>query len=251
MRKTTETTIPLLVIEQRQQHVTSSEVGPKGVRKIELRIGDLPEQEIADSRFTARSNKEVRVRKTGRGEVLFESGFMHAARGLAALNVVDQVIDGVDNLGASSITQGDHYGSVGEMLGLPGDDLRQILGGRRKLVKLADGEKPYFSFMKGLPFLKKEFFKERHQQVDLSLGAVPVFLRERIDRDDGNPQQVTGIEDFADGNQPFPVSGNTGQPTLGSPTTVPIHNHGHVTGQRVLVELGKEIVLREFREGMC
>ena len=80
MRKTTETTIPFLVIEQGQQHFTSSEVGPKGFRKIELRIRDLPEQEIADSRFPARSNEEVRVRKTGRGQVLLELGFMNGSR---------------------------------------------------------------------------------------------------------------------------------------------------------------------------
>ena len=237
MRKTTETTIPFLVIEQGQQHFTSSEVGPKGFRKIELRIRDLPEQEIADSRFPARSNEEVRVRKTGRGQVLLELGFMNGPRRFSALNIVDQAIRGVNNLGTSPITEGDRHGSVGEMLGLPGDGLYQVLSGSRQLMQQANGEKSCFAFMKSLPFLKKKFFKERHQQVNLDLGPIPVLLRERIHRDDWNPQPVKGIEHFADGNQSFPVSGNTGQPTMRGPATVPIHNHRHVTGQRVLIEL--------------
>ena len=182
MRKTTETTIPFLVIEQRQQHVTSSEVRPKDFRKIKLRIRNLPEQEITDPGFPARSNEEVRVRESGRGQVLLELGFMNPSRGFAALNIVDQAIRGVDNLGTSSITQGDHHGSVGEMFGLLGYGVHQVLGGSRKLVQQANGEKSCFPFMKGLPFLEKKFFKERHQQVNLNLGPIPILLRERVDR---------------------------------------------------------------------
>ena len=237
MRETTETTIPFLVIEQRQQHVASSKVGPEGFGKIEFRIRDLPEQEIADSRFPAGANKQVRVRKPGRGQVLLELSFMDVPRRFAALNVVNQAIHGVDNFGASSITQGDHHGLVSEVFGLFSDGMHQVLGGSRKLVQQANGEKPDFSFMKGPPFLKKKFFEERHEQVDLGLGPVPVLLRKRVQRHNGSAKQVKGIKHVADGNQAFPVTRNTGQPTLGSPTTVPIHNHGHVTGKGFMIEL--------------
>jgi len=167
------------------------------------------------------------------------------------LNIVDHPVRGLDNFGATSITQGDHHGPVGEMFSFPGDGPYQLLSGSRKLVQQTYGEKPCFSFMKGRPFLKKKFFKERHEQVDLGLGPVPVLLRERVQRDDGNAEPIKGIEHFADGNQALPVTRNARQPAMRGPAAVPIHNYGHVTGQRVLVELGKEVVLREFREGMC
>ena len=237
MRKTTETAIPFLVIEQCQQYVATPEIRPQGLRKIEFRIRDLPEQEIADSRFPTRSNEDVRVRKTGRGQVLLELGFVNASRGFSVLNIVDQAIHGVDNLGSSSITQGDRHGPVGEMFGLPGDGMHQVLRGSGKLVKQANGEKLGFSFLERLPFLMKKFFEKRHEQVDLGLGAIPVLLRERVHRDDWNSQQVKGIEDFPDGDQPFPMSGNTGQTTLGGPATVPIHDHRHVTREGFLIEL--------------
>ena len=237
MRKTTETAIPFLVIEQRQQYVATPEIRPQGLRKIEFRIRDLPEQEIADSCFPARSNEDVRVRKTSRGQVLLELGFKNASRDFSGLNVFNQAIRGVDDLGASSITQGDRHGAVGEMLGLLSHGMHQVLRGSGKLVQQTNGEKPGFSFLERLPFLMKKFFEERHEQVDLDLGAIPVLLRERVHRDDWNPQQVKGIEDFPDGDQPFPMSGNTGQTTLGGPATVPIHDHRHVTGEGFLIEL--------------
>lgn len=237
MGEATETTFPFLVIEQGQQHFPLSEVGPESFRKIQLGIGKLPKEEIADSHFPACADQQVRVRKIGCGEVLLKLGFMDGAGHFAALHVFDQLVRSVENFGPSSIAQSNTHGPVGERSGLPGNGMHDVLNRRRERVDVANGKKPHFPLMKGLTFPMEEFFKERHEQIYLDPWPIPVFLREGIDRGQWNLQQTEGMKYFSQGRQSFFMPGNARQVTLRRPTSVPVHNHGHMTGKGIMVEL--------------
>src|SRR6476660_8565386 len=51
-----EASFPALKFQQGQEQFTTSEIRPQCRRKIEFRIGQLPEEEITDAGFTARAD---------------------------------------------------------------------------------------------------------------------------------------------------------------------------------------------------
>jgi hypothetical protein len=51
----------LLIIDDGLEQVRLGKVRPKGFRHPEFRVGDLPEEEVAQAQFAARANKQVRI----------------------------------------------------------------------------------------------------------------------------------------------------------------------------------------------
>src|SRR3974377_400895 len=97
-----------LKIEEGLKQAGAVEVGPKDIRDKNLGVGDLPEQEIADSHFTAGSNEEVGVRKIGGVKMLSELLFGNGGRGAVAVPILttalgEDVIHGINDLGTTAI----------------------------------------------------------------------------------------------------------------------------------------------------
>src|SRR2546426_3193137 len=69
-----------LVVEQGQQGLAPTEVWPERGREVHLRVGELPEQEVADARLAARSDEEVWIREPVGGEIAFQEVFVDLIR---------------------------------------------------------------------------------------------------------------------------------------------------------------------------
>src|SRR5436309_2573851 len=67
-----ETPAALFELLERGLEVRAVEVRPEGVRKNELRIGALPEQEVRDAALAARADQEVGICHLGRVQVAGE-----------------------------------------------------------------------------------------------------------------------------------------------------------------------------------
>jgi len=82
------------------------EVGPQRFGKVDFRVRDLPEQEIADAHLAARANQQVRIGQTARIQVLLNLWFIDILRlQFALLSVPNQSSDRIDNLSAPSVTK--------------------------------------------------------------------------------------------------------------------------------------------------
>ena len=57
-----EATLPMLVVEDRLVEIALTEVGPKEIHEAELRVGQLPEQEVADPLFATGTDEQVGIR---------------------------------------------------------------------------------------------------------------------------------------------------------------------------------------------
>jgi hypothetical protein len=58
----TEPAVPKLIIPNDLKKFVSGEIRPKRLGDEKFGIGDLPEQEIADTHLTAGSNQQIRIR---------------------------------------------------------------------------------------------------------------------------------------------------------------------------------------------
>src|SRR5438309_4744353 len=64
-----EATLALLEEVERLQVLTLAEVGPQRVRDVDLGVGELPEEEVAESHLAARPDEEIGIGNTGGGKV--------------------------------------------------------------------------------------------------------------------------------------------------------------------------------------
>src|SRR5260370_41697901 len=60
--QTSKAPVALLVIQNSVQEIGSPEIGPQRIGDIQLRIGNLPQQEIADSHITGSPDQQVGIR---------------------------------------------------------------------------------------------------------------------------------------------------------------------------------------------
>ena len=77
--------VALLVRQYGLEEVRSREVGPKRFRDVELGVGDLPQQKIADAHFARSADEEVGIGNRGRVEVACDGGFVDCERVQAAI----------------------------------------------------------------------------------------------------------------------------------------------------------------------
>src|SRR5262245_3114735 len=56
---------PALELRDRAVEIGRPEVGPEGGRDQELRVGDLPQEEVRDSHLAAGANQEIGIRDVG------------------------------------------------------------------------------------------------------------------------------------------------------------------------------------------
>jgi hypothetical protein len=84
--------------------VPASEVGPERLGYVDLGVGDLPQQVVADAHFAARANEQIRIRLTGRVE---EAGKTLLVELLGPDASLDRTTCRVDDLRAAAIVERD------------------------------------------------------------------------------------------------------------------------------------------------
>ena len=84
-----------------------AEIGPKDRREEELRVGDFPQQEIADAHIAARTNHQVNIRNLRMIEVLLDGGFVNIVRvQVAGGGFPRDGLGHVNNLGTAALAKG-------------------------------------------------------------------------------------------------------------------------------------------------
>src|SRR5690348_2470087 len=83
-------------------------VGPKSVGEIKFRVGDLPEQEIADAMFAAGADEKINGREVGEAEERREGGFVHRIhRQFASLDRQRRLARGLRDIPAAAVVDAD------------------------------------------------------------------------------------------------------------------------------------------------
>ena len=71
--------VPLLVVDHRFEQVAAPEIRPQHVGDVDLRVRDLPEQEVADAHLAARADEQVGIGLAGGVEQVAEPLLVEAA----------------------------------------------------------------------------------------------------------------------------------------------------------------------------
>src|SRR4051794_29532772 len=102
-----ESTAPRGVLGESVTKIALLEVGPQLVREDELRVRELPEQEVRDAQLAARADQQVRVRQVGCEEVRGEDVLVDLLRLDPAL---DEPAGRLDELRAPAVVERDPQG---------------------------------------------------------------------------------------------------------------------------------------------
>src|SRR5678816_4257307 len=109
--------IALLVGDYGLEQMGHAEVGPQRVGDPDLRVGDLPQQEVADAHLAARADQQVRIGLAAGVEVRRKARFIDLIR---SESVADDPFRRFDDLGAAAVVQRDveEHARVGRRLRL-------------------------------------------------------------------------------------------------------------------------------------
>ena len=90
-----------MIVENRAQQVGAIEIGPQRIGDIQLRISDLPQQEIADAHLAGGADQQVGVGRTGGVEPRRDGLFVD--HNVVASRVFKEGLHRVDQLRASTV----------------------------------------------------------------------------------------------------------------------------------------------------
>ncbi len=85
--------------------------------------------------------------------------------------------------------------------------------------------------------------EEPPEPADLGAGPFPVLAREGEEGQDVDAEAGRGLDDLADGRGAGLVALDPGQPALGGPAAVAVHDDGDVAGKAVGIDLEEKAVL--------
>ncbi len=141
------------------------------------------------------------------GEVLGERGFIDLVRLYGAcLDIADHSFYGIDDLCSPAVAQRDGQDHFIEMGGLLFGGANPVLSGLRKEIVASDGAEANPLLDQTLPFRGEVVLQESHKGADFVSWAIPVLLRERVDRQGPNAQFQTQGDHFSDGIDAFTMA---------------------------------------------
>src|SRR5678815_460112 len=142
-----EASFPPLKFKQGQEQLTASEIRPQCRRKVEFRIGQLPEEKVTDAGFTARADQEIGVGQIVGVQALLHVDFVDVLYlKFPVLSFPNQCTDRIYNLGTPAVTESNRQVQLVEMrrflLGCP----HPLKGRGRKRIGAAVRSKPHALF---------------------------------------------------------------------------------------------------------
>ena len=198
-----------------------AEVRPQGRREDELRVGALPQQEVAGALLTAGADDQVGIALAGGVEVLGEAILVDLRDRHAGSQ---QHSGGVDDLRPPRVVEGDverHPLAVpGPLLGLP-DGAHDVGGG---FVQAPDDAHPDALCDQLVGVLSHGAVDQAEQAGHLVVGAPPVLPAEDVEREHLDPLVGRDAHHRPDRLDPLDVASDGRQPPGGSPAAVAVHD---------------------------
>jgi hypothetical protein len=217
------------IVFQRRDQFRFAEIRPKGVGDVDLGVGNLPEQEVADAQLAAGAHQQVGIRNTGRVKVIADLLLVDVGNvdGTGPDFTCDAA-HGVHQLCAATVTQRQHQREAGIVL-QPLDALGElVLGGARHLVDAPDGSQADVVLVQFLDLGPQIEFQQMHQGGDFGPWPVPVLTGERVERQVLHAELAAGAHDGADAVRTAPVPFHARQAALLGPASVAVHDDGDV-----------------------
>src|SRR5580658_1325207 len=171
------------VFLQRLEKLRLAEIGPERGGDDQFRVGNLPQQKIADAHLAAGADEKVRVRimtgvKVLRNQLLVDFRRLQ----LPFLDLLRHAADGLDYFCAGAVTERQNQ-SESVVLGQGGFGLGQLLLHEfRQAVNLADGVQPDVASVQFPDLALEKSGQVFHQRVHFLLGTVPILDGKGVER---------------------------------------------------------------------
>ena len=158
--------------------------------------------------------------------------------------VGEDAADGVDDLGAGAVVEGEGEGGAGVFGGRLHGPLHGFLDFGREVVGAADVGHADVVVVHALDVADEVGLEELHEEADLGLGAAQVvFKREGVEGEAGKVDARGGFDDVLDGFGALLVAEEALEGTLAGPAAVAVHDDGDVLGDAGGIERPVDIKL--------
>src|SRR4051812_27133328 len=195
-----------------------AEVRPERVQEDELRVGELPQEEVRDPQLAGRADQKIGIRHLGRVQVRRECVLVDR------LAAGDGPVRGVDKLGAPAVVESDPQVEVAIALRLA-LECRHALAQRLGRTVTTTDEARADSLAHEVGKLPLDRLREDlHQKLDLLGRAPPVLGGERIDGERLHTEIDCGLHRAAQRLRAGPMAGRDRQPAFACPAGVAVHD---------------------------
>src|SRR6266478_3253850 len=206
-----------------------------------LAVCALPEKKIRDTQLTAGAYEQIQLRQVTSVDLIRDPLFSYF---VGWVSFVHQPPDcraaSIDYFGPATVVQSDgqyHSFVCRGTFGSPGNLATHILS---KSARAANRLKLNILPVDLIQFKPKITTQHAHQRINLITRPLPVLCGKSVERKCLQPEARAGVNSSPYGLDTSAVSGNTWLPALGCPTSIAIHNNGHMTGQTVPRDRRKE-----------
>src|SRR6266436_2281642 len=232
-----ETALPALELGDRLEELPLAEVRPERVRHVDLGVGDLPQEEVTDPHLTARADQEIGIWNAGsaerrRNQLLIDG----LGSEIAALDAAGDRAHGFRQLLTAAVADGEDDRHAGVPLGALDDVAERELHLAGELPDVADREEADAILHHPLHFGHEVVAEKAHQRRHFVLWAVPVLAREGVEAQVRDAEPARGLDDLLHRVLATAMPHDTGQPALGSPTPVSVHDDRDVARQALFVD---------------
>src|SRR5688572_5889962 len=182
-RRETEPALAVREVRERGLELGQVELGPEAFAEVELRVREVPEQEIADAPLAAGADEEIRIRQAVERERFGEQAFVDVAGGeLAASAPLRERARRLHEVPASAVAHGDLQleAAVARRESFRGGHAGDERG--RETTAVADEAKPHALFVKLRDLPVQRVQEQREEARDLLRRTLPVLAREREER---------------------------------------------------------------------
>lgn len=254
----TESALAMLVGVDGLEQVKAVEVGPEAVGDEDLGVGDLPEEEVGDALLAGGADDEVGVGHVRGVEGAGDGGLVEGLECAGSEEILDGTAagvgfggevgedgaDGVDDLGAGAIVEGQGEGSAGVLgRGLRGP-LHGVLDLLRQVVGAADVGHANVVVVHAFDVSDEVAFEKLHEEADFGLGAAEiVFEREGVEGEPGQVDARGGLYDELNGLGALLVAEEALEGTFSGPAAVAVHDDGDVLGNFCWIQLPVDALL--------
>ena len=200
---------------------------------MDLRVGELPEEEVGDADLSARADGQLERRQAARPETVLDGfGVDVVGQQRAAPGVFRHLAGHGDDLLASAVAQreGEHH--VFSLGARRAQLLERIAHAGRQAIELADGVEPD-AVVEDLAALAFEVVAEQiHETAHFFRGAIPGLRGEGVERERGQAELAGGAGDRANAVRALAVAFEPGKGAHLRPASVAVHDDADVARQR-------------------
>ena len=202
-------------------------VGPQDVGEVQLSIGHLPEQEVADARLAAGADEQVHLGHAGGAEVLSQV-WLGEVLGTGAGVGQGPPLHGLHDVPAPAVVgrdvEGDGVVVHGGVL-RHFDTLLQLL---REGADVTQHLQAHALGLHGLHFFFKELHEQTHEGGHLVAGAAPVFGAEGKEGEVAHALVGAGFDQVTHACRALGVADGARHVALFGPAAVAVHDDGDV-----------------------